>query len=98
MGKLSAAEVLRLRATSAVSRDQSARRFAQDDECVGELTERRPLCGSRGALQIPAAFQDDDSDGDLTWENRKRINPQPHDIIEPCVFGYGWRRLPLFCC
>ena len=21
--------------------------------CVGELTERRPLCGSRGALRIP---------------------------------------------
>jgi hypothetical protein len=53
MGKLSTAEVLRLRATSAVSRDQSVRRSAQDDESVGELTERKPLCGSRGALQVP---------------------------------------------
>jgi hypothetical protein len=26
---------------------------SQDDESVGELTERRPLCGSRGAQQIP---------------------------------------------
>jgi hypothetical protein len=43
MGKMSTAGVLRLRATSAVSRDQSVRRFAQDDESVGELTERRPL-------------------------------------------------------
>ncbi len=49
---ISTAEVLRLRATSAVSRDQSVRRCAQDDESVGELTERRPLCGSRGEPQI----------------------------------------------
>jgi hypothetical protein len=47
------AEVLRLRATSAVSHSQSVRRSAQDDESVEELTERRPLCGSRGAPQIP---------------------------------------------
>jgi hypothetical protein len=25
----------------------------QDDDSVGELTERRPLCGSRGTLQVP---------------------------------------------
>jgi hypothetical protein len=35
MGKLSIAEVLRLRATSAVSRDKSASRSAQDDDLVG---------------------------------------------------------------
>jgi hypothetical protein len=35
MGKLSTAEVLRLRATSAVSRDQPVRRSAQDDDFVG---------------------------------------------------------------
>jgi hypothetical protein len=35
MGKTSIAEVLRLRATSAMSRDQSVRRFAQDDDFVG---------------------------------------------------------------
>jgi hypothetical protein len=28
---------------------------AQDDESVGEPTERRPLCGSLGTLQIPSA-------------------------------------------
>jgi hypothetical protein len=33
--KVSTAEVLRLRATSAVLRDQSARRFAQDDDSMG---------------------------------------------------------------
>ena len=33
------AGVLRLRAPSAVSRDPSARRFAQDDGFVGELTK-----------------------------------------------------------
>ena len=25
----------------------------EDDDFVGELTERKPLCGSRGALQVP---------------------------------------------
>jgi len=39
MGKISVAEVLRLRATSAVSRNQSVRRSAQDDESVGVLTK-----------------------------------------------------------
>ena len=29
------------------------RRCAQDDESVQRLTERGPLCGSRGALQVP---------------------------------------------
>jgi hypothetical protein len=37
MGKISNAEVLRLRATSAVSRDKSVRRSAQDDGFVGGL-------------------------------------------------------------
>jgi hypothetical protein len=35
LGKTSTAEVLRLRATFAVSRDQSVRRSAQDDDSVG---------------------------------------------------------------
>jgi hypothetical protein len=35
MGKLGIVEVLRLRATSAVSRDPSVRRSAQDDDFVG---------------------------------------------------------------
>src|SRR5271156_3031426 len=39
MGKISIAEVLRLRATSAVSRDKSVRRSAQDDDSVGVLTK-----------------------------------------------------------
>ena len=28
-------------------------RFGRDDNFVGELTERKPLCGSRGTLQVP---------------------------------------------
>src|ERR1700741_2841849 len=28
-------------------------RSGQDDDSVGEPTERRPLCGSRGAPQVP---------------------------------------------
>jgi hypothetical protein len=38
-GKISTAEVLRLRARNPLLRDKSARRFAQDDDSVGELTE-----------------------------------------------------------
>jgi hypothetical protein len=53
MRRLSILGVLRLRAVSPLLSDRSARRFAQDDDSVGELTVRRPLCGSRGALQIP---------------------------------------------
>jgi hypothetical protein len=53
MGRVSIAGVLRLRAPSAVSRDPSVRRCAQDDDSVGELTERRPLGWRRGAPQIP---------------------------------------------
>jgi hypothetical protein len=61
MGNISTAEVLRLRATSSVSRDPSVRRFAQDDESVGELTET--LYGSRAA-------QDDDSMGEPEEKQR----------------------------
>ena len=31
----------------------TASRGRQDDDFAGELTKRRPSCGSRGALQIP---------------------------------------------
>jgi len=37
MGKINTAEVLRLRATSTISRDESVRRSAQDDEFVRGL-------------------------------------------------------------
>src|ERR1700678_2046401 len=47
------AEVLRLRATSAVSPDGSVRALRSGWRFVGELTERGFLCGSRGALQVP---------------------------------------------
>jgi hypothetical protein len=54
MGKLSTAGVLRLRATSAVSRDKSVRRSAQDDVFVGILTKnilnKLALMGLRPAL------------------------------------------------
>jgi hypothetical protein len=39
MGKISTAGVLRLRATSTVSRDKSVRRCTQDDVFVGVLTK-----------------------------------------------------------
>jgi hypothetical protein len=42
MGKISTAEVLRLRAESAVSRDKSVRRSAQDDDFVRVLTKNTP--------------------------------------------------------
>jgi hypothetical protein len=39
MGKICSAGVLRLRATSAVSRDKSVKRCAQDDNFVGIMTK-----------------------------------------------------------
>src|ERR1700691_3998808 len=42
MGKISIAGVLRLRATSTVSRNQSVRRSAQDDDSVGVSTKKHP--------------------------------------------------------
>ena len=41
--KISTADVLRLRATSAASHDQSVRRCAQDDESVGEPEEKQQV-------------------------------------------------------
>ena len=54
MGKLSTAEVLRLRATSAVSPDPSVRRSAQDDDFVGRLAlmGRSPGLSSARLVQI----------------------------------------------
>jgi hypothetical protein len=45
MGKISTAEVLRLRAANAVSRDPSVRRSAQDDESAWEFDgKHQALC------------------------------------------------------
>ena len=82
-GKICTTEVLRLRATSAISRHQSVRRSAQDDDSVGELTERRPLCGNRGALQVPRLALGMTSGGWVTfirgrqigWTEKKRHVP-----------------------
>ena len=71
-GKKSSAGVLRLRATSAVSRDKSVRRSAQDDDSVGVSTKntlsklarmrhRRTLLSSRPQwrnLQFPATVSE----------------------------------------
>src|SRR5271155_2657874 len=51
MGEISIAEVLRLRATSAISRDKSVKRSAQDDESVEVLTKSTV---NKLALGIPA--------------------------------------------
>jgi hypothetical protein len=59
MGKISTAEVLRLRAPSAVSRDKAVRRSAQDDDLVGVLKKNiRDRSVTRSA-------QDDDFVGGL---------------------------------
>jgi hypothetical protein len=64
MGKISTAVVLRLRATRAVSRDQSVRRCAQDDDSVGELTNG-DLCAGAGAhCRSRGCPRDDESVGE----------------------------------
>ena len=61
MGKVSTAEVLRLRATSAVSRDPSVRRSAQDDESVWEV--RRSAQDDESVWEVSRSAQDDESVG-----------------------------------
>src|ERR1700690_508305 len=53
MGKISTAEVLRLRATSAVSRDKSVRRSAQDDDFVGVFDEKHPKVSAPAMTHTP---------------------------------------------
>jgi hypothetical protein len=61
MGKLSTAEVLRLRATSAVSGNKSVGRSAQDDDFVGILTKnilpKLALMGLRPGLSSARPVQ-----------------------------------------
>jgi hypothetical protein len=60
MGKISTAEVLRLRATSAVSRDRSVGRFAQDDGFVWGLETQLVGCRKREKIEKVTGSQDDD--------------------------------------
>ena len=54
-GKISTAGVLRLRATSAVLRDKSVRRFAQDDDSVGETNGTETFVREPGRTADPSA-------------------------------------------
>ena len=60
MGKISTAEVLRLRATSAVSPDPSVRRSAQDDDLLGGLNTTGSICRKHEKIEKVTASQDDD--------------------------------------
>jgi hypothetical protein len=54
MGKVSTAEVLRLRAPSALSRDKTVGRSAQDDGFAGVLTKKHPeQVSAFGRLSFP---------------------------------------------
>jgi hypothetical protein len=57
MGKISTAEVLRLRATSAVSRDRSVGRFAQDDGFVWGLETQLVGCRKREKMKKSQALR-----------------------------------------
>jgi hypothetical protein len=59
MGKISTAGVLRLRAKSAVSRDKSVRRSAQDDGVVGGLEIRLVGCRKHEKIEKVTGSQDD---------------------------------------
>jgi hypothetical protein len=61
MGKLSSAEVLRLRATSAVSPDGSVRRSAQDDDLSGGLNTIGPISRKHEMIERVTASQYDDA-------------------------------------
>jgi hypothetical protein len=65
MGKISSPGVLRLRATTAVSRDKSVRRSAQDDDFVGVWTKNIPdklaLMGCNPGVPLPLKWTIRDS-------------------------------------
>jgi hypothetical protein len=61
MGEISTAEVLRLRATSAVSRDPSVRRSAQDDESVEGLKNIYLVVQKTPKVEKVTGSQDDES-------------------------------------
>src|ERR1700722_13893589 len=84
MGKISPAEVLRLRAPSALSRYKSVRRSAQDDGFVGVLEKTNKLAPmemkssviamkskqSRSVCRVPKDFRNDDRCGDTRLAGR----------------------------
>jgi hypothetical protein len=82
MGKTSTAEVLRLRATNAVSRDKSVRRFAQDDDFV-EVLKKNIL--NRLALMGRSPFQRLYYEGHpsrpKTWWEIKTANARRADVF-----------------
>ncbi len=96
MGKIGIAGVLRLRARSALSRDPSVRRFAQDDDSVGELTEAAPtssvrkpastkegdLCTGAGAHRRSLGFARDDKGegGDFYWGPLDRMDRRKQQV------------------
>jgi hypothetical protein len=78
MGKISTAEVLRLRATSSVSRDKSVRRSAQDDDSVRVLTtntlNKSALMGN-GSGPAPESDLWLPQDCIVSWINFSRPSP-----------------------
>ena len=84
-----------------VPRDESARRFAQDDASVGELTERRPLCGSRGACgllrDIALVARSRRTSAVLIWPMLFRaFQPSSPDVAGP-LWSFPWERESRTC-
>jgi hypothetical protein len=89
MGKMSTAEVLRLRATSAVSRDKSERRSAQDDDSVGCIDEKHPKQVSAYGTPLWLIFscpRGTFSEGPSHRGSLRLVEP----IDWPYCFGDGW--------
>ena len=86
MGKISNAEVLRLRATSAISRDKSARRSAQDDVFVGMLTKNIPnklaLMGLRPGLSSVKFSRPSGTHFANRQVSRTPLGPRPFSMLE----------------
>jgi hypothetical protein len=82
MGKIRIAEVLRLRATSAVSRDKSVRRSAQDDDFVGVLTKN---ILNKLALMGGTQFGESSSHADTKGPTLQRMSL----FLQPVKVGYS---------
>src|SRR3984957_19786922 len=88
MGKLSSAEVLGLRATSAVSRDRCVRRSVQDDGCAEGLKHIRP--GVRKTRKIEKVTGSERSASRIYRVTQRliaRSRRTPRVLVLPMLFG-----------
>ena len=101
MGKISAAEVLRLRATSAVLSNRSVRRFAQDDDSVVGIKNIGSSAKTRKDRKVTSSHDDESVGGTngteiFVREPGHTAGPSaPPDFLSKIVASMDFLRLSL---